>query len=110
MAAAVLLVVGFGSVSTVQRRQELTRLSGLAEEGLANARLAMASGDYGEVQREMTYVNLQLEGEVALTTRYRAEVDSLLNRAESKLRFRRYQSLVESARYAAQPLMGLLPE
>jgi serine/threonine protein kinase len=108
--AAVLLAVVFVSVTSLQRRHELERRDRLAEQGLASARLAMAGGDYGGVQRELTQVNLQLEGEVALTTRYRPEVDSLLSRAEAKLRFQRYRSFVESARYAAQPLMGLLPE
>ncbi len=108
--AAVLLAVVFVSVTSLQRRHELERRNRLADHGLANARLAMAKGDYGGVQRELTHVNLQLEGQAALTTRYRPEVDSLLSRAEAKLRFQRYQSLVESARYAAQPLMGLLPE
>ena len=108
--AAVLLAVVFGSVTWLQRRHEVERRIRLAEHGLANARLAMAEGDYGGVQRELTHVNLELEGEETLTARYRPEVDSLLSRAETKLRFQRYRSLVESARYAAQPLMGLLPE
>ncbi|MFC1572064.1 protein kinase [Candidatus Eisenbacteria bacterium] len=108
--AVVLLAVVAGSVFTVQRRQKLERTAVIAEEGLANARVAMASGDYSGVQRELTYVNAQLDDEATLTTRYGAAVDSLLSRAELKLRLGRYETLRQSARYAAQPLMGLLPE
>jgi len=110
VAVVLLLASGVGSIATVQRQQKLGRLSALAGEGLANARLAMAEGDYGGVQRELTYVIAQLESERALTARYRPELDGLLNRAELKLRLQRYRSLVQSARYATQPLMGLLPE
>ncbi|MBU1947919.1 MAG: serine/threonine protein kinase, partial [Candidatus Eisenbacteria bacterium] len=110
VAAVVLLAVLFGGVFTLQQRQKLERLRGVAETGLADGRLAMAMGDYGAVQRRLTSVKVQLEDSESLTTRYQSEVDSLLGKAELKLRFRRFQSSVETARYATQPLMGLLPE
>ncbi len=108
--ATLLAAVVVGGIATLRHRQEIARLTSVAEQGLTNARVAMAEEDYAAVQRELTYVNSQFEGEEGFSASYHVAVDSLLSRAELMLRYQRYESLVEKARYVAQPLVGLLPE
>ena len=101
LAAAMVVLAVTTSALGVNRYRRLTTLAEAAEDGIVEARLAMAEGRFADAKSHVRETEGRLASEESLLADYQAELAGLLRNAESQLQCHSFQTLAKEACFEA---------